>query len=179
VGEQADGVNQVDGPGAPGTRRPWPLFDYMILERFGRLLEARNLRSNWITDSHRALATHSEIAFDDLGDALVAAVLTWYAFSAVSIVAVVLFGLLAEAIEGGHMDAVTFAIFTLLFWFPIFAVPSATISSIRRRLLSLSGRVRKPVDDETKVRRYRPRQFDFWISAASATGFVVVAFLHQ
>ncbi len=114
-----------------------------------------------------------------LGDALVVAVLTWYALFVLSIVVAVLFGLLANVIEGNHMDVVTLTIFTMLFWPPMFAVPIGTISSIRRRLLSLSGRVRKPVDDETKVRRYRPRQYDFWISAAGATGFVVVAFLHR
>jgi len=42
----------------------------------------------------------------------------------------------------------------------------------------LSGRVRKKLADEMKVKRYRPLIFDFWGAAAAAVVYILFALIH-
>lgn len=156
------------------SRRAGVLVDYMILTAIGRLLTARGLRRDeWLTDCHRKVAHREDIDYDELKGALYAATLTWYACAAVSVVIAVSYGFIANAIEG-NIRGVASVVFTSLFGLLDLSVILAAESAVRARLLNASGRVRKPVADEMKVRRYRPGPFDFWGATVIAIGITII-----
>lgn len=172
------GKNSAAARGAASNGRAGVLLDYAILVAIGRLLTTWGWRSDdWITDCHRKVAYREDLDYDELREALATAAVTWYACGAISVPILVADGLASNAIEG-RIHGVALDVFAALFGLPIFVLVLAVNSAVRTRLLMLSGRVRKKLADEVKVKRYRPLIFDFWGAAAAAVVYILFALIH-
>ena len=161
------------------VRRGLPPFDYVLLVQIDRLLHRVGLRkSHRLTGYHERVVRHAWLDSEELSDALVSAALTWYATSIVSFVLAGAFGFAAGAIQGGAVHGAAAVVLGVLFAAALTSAGLAAISTIHARLLLTSGRIRKPVSEETMVRRYWPKRWEFWLALAFSVSFVVPASLH-
>jgi hypothetical protein len=158
-----------------GDAREFPLVDYLLLAWIGSLLQALGVRkSNRFTLLHRRVARHDKLNYEDLRAALFTATATWCITCIISVVFAVAFGLAARIFEGLHLNAATLGIFFLLFLPCGLSIPLMFLSIVRLQSLDVSGRIRKPVSDDVKVRRYRPKQWDFWASTGLIAAIAVL-----
>jgi hypothetical protein len=163
------------GPRPAGDASKLPLVDYLLLSWIGALLQKVGMRkSSHFTLLHRKVAKHASLKCDDLSIALLVALRIWCAVGAVSSVLAVALALVARVFEGLHLNAATLDVVFVLFIPVALSIPLSLLSLVRLQSLNVSGRIRRPVSDDVKVSRYRPKQWDFWVAIAFTVSFLVL-----